>query len=351
MKRISPLQWHSLLEVEDSLHLQKKKTSLPNSNVFFPKISQAVVDVKNVEPFFSGAENPTGSWIDRNQPSNVHLHQGLCWKIQRKLPFHLKKIEDEVQGHPTWLPFKKQLAIKKLESSFLLRAYSMIPAFQCALFFHPSWEKPVGTSAAMLGNQLSVSVLSREKSTNHCQTWTWWHAKLFSKCWRFQHYSPKTERLWKPRNPKLKSGRNHFFTKFSTLWLPAVEVESTVESSRKNRALHFIRSVGEGATSENSRESGEAATTSWNLCISCVYRVCVCVYMCIYIYTVYTDTPHESTKNMYISDIRFLLLAATSANLQSWNMLFVFPIISCTKERQNIGSRSLWVLSGLSIKN
>ena len=84
------------------------------------------------------------------------------------------------------------------------------------------------------------------------------------------------------------------------------------------------------------------------VCISCV---CVCVYMCIYIYTVYTDTPHESTKNMYISDIRFLLLAATSANLQSWNMLFVFPIISCTKERQNIGSRSLWVLSGLSIKN
>ena len=90
-----------------------------------------------------------------------------------------------------------------------------------------------------------------------------------------------------------------------------------MESSRKNRALHFIRSVGEAATSENS-QSGNPVRLPPPAGI-CVYRVCVC--MCVYIYTVYTDTPHENTTKIYIyilyiyiyiSDIRFLLLAATS---------------------------------------
>ena len=139
MKRISPLQWHSLLQVEDSLHLQTKNIS-PKLKRVFPQDLPGRGGCQK-----RGAENPTGSWIDRNQPSNVHLHQGFCWKIQRKTPSILKKLKI-VQGHPTWLPFKKQLASKmlvnKLESSFLLRAYSMIPAFHCALFFHPSWEKP-----------------------------------------------------------------------------------------------------------------------------------------------------------------------------------------------------------------
>lgn len=159
----------------------------------------------------------------------------------------------------------------------------------------------------------------------------------------------KNWKILKPPKSEIEVRKKSFFIKFSTLWLPAVEVESTVEStvesSRKNRALHFIRSVGEAATSENS-QSGNPVRLPPPAGI-CVYRV----YMCVYIYTVYTDTPHESTKNMYISDIRFLLLAVTSANLQSWILYLFFQSFHAQKERQNIGSRSLWVLSGLSIKN
>lgn len=87
---ISPLQWHSLLEVEDSLHLKKKKNISSKRRGFSPRSPYRGGCQKRGTVFW-GAENPTGSWIDRNQPSNVHLHQRFCWKIQRKTPSILKK--------------------------------------------------------------------------------------------------------------------------------------------------------------------------------------------------------------------------------------------------------------------
>lgn len=302
---------------------------------FFPQDLQAVVDVKNV-----ALRIQLGAGLTGTNRVTFTCTNDFVERSNEKLPLYWKKLKI-VQGHPTWLLFKKQLAINKLESSFLLRAYSMIPAFHCALFFHPSWEKPVRTSAAIVGNQLSVSVLTREKSTNHCQTWTWLTCQTFFEMLKIPTLLTKTWETLKTPKSEIEVRKTSFFLPNSPPFdfqpFRCSTVESTVESSRKNRALHFIRSVGEAATSENS-QSGNPVRLPPPAGI-CVYRV----YIYIYIYCIYGHTTWEYNKNIYIiyiyiSDIRFLLLAATSANLQSCICCLFFQSFHA----QKIGSRSLW---------
>lgn len=300
---------------------------------FFPQDLQAVVDVKNV-----ALRIQLGAGLTGTNRVTFTCTNDFVERSNEKLPLYWKKLKI-VQGHPTWLLFKKQLAINKLESSFLLRAYSMIPAFHCALFFHPSWEKPVRTSAAIVGNQLSVSVLTREKSTNHCQTWTWLTCQTFFEMLKIPTLLTKTWETLKTPKSEIEVRKTSFFLPNSPPFdfqpFRCSTVESTVESSRKNRALHFIRSVGEAATSENS-QSGNPVRLPPPAGI-CVYRVYI------YIYCIYGHTTWEYNKNIYIiyiyiSDIRFLLLAATSANLQSCICCLFFQSFHA----QKIGSRSLW---------
>lgn len=90
---ISPLQWHSLLEVEDSLHLKKKKTSLPNV-VVFPQDLPTVVDVKNVEPFFGGLRIQLGAGLTGTNRVTFTCTNDFVERSNEKLPLYWKKIED-----------------------------------------------------------------------------------------------------------------------------------------------------------------------------------------------------------------------------------------------------------------
>ena len=190
----------------------------------------------------------------------------------------------------------------------------------------------------MVGNQLSVSVLTREKSTNHCQTWTWLTCQTFFEMLKIPTLLTKTwETLKTPKSEIEVRKTSFFFTKFSTLWLPAVQVFNGgiyggIFEEKPSTSLHPFGRWGCHLGKFSEWESGEAATTSWNLCISCVcVYVYLYIYICVYIY-IYIRTHHMKVpKNMYISDIRFLLLAATSANLRSWICCLFFQSFHAQK--------------------
>ncbi len=222
----------------------------------------------------------------------------------------------------------------------------------------------------MLGNQLS-DVLSRVKSTNHCQTWTWWHARFFAK-WRFQLRTPKKQN-WEMFTPKSEMKSRRIICRYIYIYIYiciyTFQILHPLTSSRSVFRGGFRVSVT--VTVESSRFQTRPCRLSASLhpfgrwgCHLGIYQMGgwqnpevvkrPAWFAYVYRYYVYfaIQTHHMKVQKICVYPMLHYTTStsATSANLQSWK------VCSCSQsfhaqKRDKHGLKIRWWLSGLSIKN